>query len=566
MFPRCSFAIELAESVLTAGTTQKVWVVVTADQAIPRAERVTISAQSLAQATLGSGRSRVVAREQLWLSSFDFPLPPEGLGAGSHRFECTLSIPASLGPAFVGEECAREHELWARLEVDWAVDPTAKFPLPIAAAPQQAAARPVLHRSAADFARDFLVDLSLESDVLVWGQTVRGEVAVRAAPDKKLKKLLLRLVSRDTVHLGGGQEERRTFRQEVSVPMVDLANERRVRFSIPIDERCACTHRDGYLDNDLELSYQLDLSTLAATPEASVALTVLPPGSTLTGASTLQPLHERRAIDEAAGLVRVQIADAPREGRLGAMVTLDFPDVALGIKLRELGLLDGFTSSPLLPADLTHRFHLRTHSELEQTHQLEFFTAALRELGVSNQIELTDVSLRYHLTLPNDAHFEIVHGQARERAKRMIEALLAFPFAERCRTREEAWRTVAAQPGALLLPHRPAIVGLSHALRTQHGEPRVFPFSLVTDADELVLLLDLEELGGSFSAREGLAVSPLLASLREHVTLFWMTPWRIGARAPQDRFGPKQAVAAVEVLAAWVMHARGEAVVSSPYR
>lgn len=563
LFPHCAFALELQDTVLVAGAAHDVCLVLTTNRELRRAERVRVEVWSVAQAGIGQGKGRVIVNEALWHDLFEIPLPAEGLAAGTHRFPLQLQIPADLGPVFTGEDCSRTHELQARLEVDWAVDPSAKFPLPIVSAPRTGQATPLVHRSPPDFARDFLVDLSLESNVLVRGQPLRGEVALRCATDKKCRRLVLRLGSRATVRIKGQEEIRRLPRQEVVIPMVDLEEERRVRFEIPTTE-IDCTHLDGVLDSEVELSYALDLSW--SSPTAGFAITVLPPGSELTGSPQIAPLLAKRSVVEGEH-VRIQVADAPRNGAPGALVTMVFPDLALGTKLRELGLLDGFAQSPLLPEALANRHRLRSEAgTLDAIHRARLYDALLGDLESCNQLELDDESLRYHLTLADDSQFEKVHHEAVARGQRLTKAIAAFPFSPRLVAHEESWRMAAAASHALLLPHRPAIYGLSVSIRTSLGEPRVFPFTITADTGEIELRFHLEELDGMFAAREQLDRSPLLESVRDRAQLTWATPWQISMRAKQPSFDVHQAVLAAEILATWVMHARGEAQVTSPYR
>lgn len=571
VLPHCTFELQLDEPVLVSGTRTRARLVLGANQPIPRAERLMVAAQSLATAMVGSGRNRTSLRRTLWNSSFEFPMPSGGLPAGKHVYVFDLDVPASLGAAFRGEDCAREHALWVRLDVDWAVDPTASFPLSIVAAPVSTAVRPLLHRSAPSFAEDFLVDLSLESDVLVWGQPLRGEVAVRTTQEKKCKHLRLQLASRDTVFLDGASDVRRKTRSELRIAMSELSEGRRVRFTLPFDSRLSVTHQDGSLDSEVELIYALDLGW--SLHDASIPIQVLPQGSKLEGAAQIQPLHERHLRRGNTGVVRTQVTEAPRDGKLGAEVLLELPDLDLGIRFRELGLLDGFTTSPLLPPAMAHRYRLRTDSPLEASLQTELFDALLGALDAEdatslqqNEVVLDDRTLRYHLTLQQDEQFALVERGAHERSKRALQVISSWPFSPRLAEQETVWRTVAAQAGALLLPHRPAIVGLSFSLRTQLGAPREFPYEIRTHREELELLVHVAELDGTFRARGELGTSPMLASLREEATLDWGSAWTLRVRAPWRRFDPRRAVAAVETLAAWVMHARGEAVIGSPYR
>lgn len=559
LVPRCEFALELPEP-LVAGALVHATLVVTVDQTLRRAERVRITFESVSSARLGAEGAREHAKG--WEQSLEFPIAAEGLVAGTHRYRFELQVPAQLGPAFRTAQCSQEYEAKAELDVDWAVDPKRSFLVHVRAPPRNVKARPVHYRSGGNLSSDVVVQLAIDSDMLRVGDAVRGEIVVRARPGRQHDFVTLHLRNRFMIRMGAGATVFAPL-ETLRIPWSALVGGVPMPFVIPVPPGARHSVRDGLIDREIELVCGLDYRE----EEDGVLLTLLPAGSTIEGtehARPLEPLRAQRSVDEQIGPIRMQLTEEPREGSLGALIALTYPDLALGTSFGELGLLGGFNSSPLLSAALGNRFFLRSkRGTVPDSQRAAFYDAALQLLASARELQLDDHGLRAHLSISQDSDFDAIVLQTRARARRIAGAVAAFPFALALRAEEDEWRTVSSTPGAFLLPHRPAIAGLVVALRTNLGEPRLFPYGIAADDGTLVVSLDLDADLAAFDARRQLGTTPTLATLRTQFELAWDRQ-RIVARTRSRDL--RQAVDAAQQLAAWVIDARGEALVTSPYR
>jgi hypothetical protein len=296
-------------------------------------------------------------------------------------------------------------------------------------------------------------------------------------------------------------------------------------------------------------------------------------------------LREGRApvlVEGQVGPVALRIVDAPREARLGVDIDLEFPDVALGLALRPLGLLEGFRESPLLPAPLAKRYLLRADPEgpdpaLDAAALGAFVGAVLGDYVTFEEVRFSDHHLGAHLAIPNDEGPRMVEiaRAACTTAARIADAIARLPFRSTMAASRPAWLATAAERGAFLVPTGPSLHGLVFRARVLAGEERAITVTLrtawknglpTTHAD--VDLASAPIPSGAFGQLAG--ESPT-ENLRAVFALFPSAHvLSNGGGATLARAGavddPRALLPAIEAFLAWVLEVRGERRAELPYR
>ena len=146
---------------LRPGTRAEGVLVVTAPAPIPRAGSIELVFVSMAWAGYGGGNGRSIERRVMFRAPLHVEIPSGLLAAGTHRFPYAIDLPNWLPPAYQGSDCAIEHTLEARLDVDWAVDPVVKMYPRIELAPREGRRMPMTTRSPVNFHESIVLEVMM---------------------------------------------------------------------------------------------------------------------------------------------------------------------------------------------------------------------------------------------------------------------------------------------------------------------------------------------------------------------------------------------------------------------
>lgn len=185
VFPSCTFDVEVEGGALVPGRKNTLTLRVRADEAMPRATRLEATVVGEAWATSGSTTDRETFLRRPAVLEL-----PHGLGAGVHRYAFSVDVPADLQQPFVGDECGAAVSLDVRLDVDWALDPTASLTLNVDHPPGRRTGKlPRLVRSPAHVHAVLSLEVTLESSVVAQGEPLVGSLALRAGHDVGFRRL-----------------------------------------------------------------------------------------------------------------------------------------------------------------------------------------------------------------------------------------------------------------------------------------------------------------------------------------------------------------------------------------
>lgn len=620
LFPKCEFDVLTTDGSIIAGRENKLALQLNAPVAIPRANALYMKFEAAAWIGYGSGKNRSVARRSLMSNSFQRKLPAGGLPAGISTYPFSLEIPPWMPDAYAGNDCGVRLSADVRLDVDWALDPQRTFAPRVVHAPTAAQKAPLFLRSDASFHTDFVLEVALDSAMVVSGDLLRGTVALRSGGNKNFDGIVLSVLSQATA-VFSQMTQRTSPLVSFRIPAKALRGGEPVPFAIPIGPQYPVTIYNGVFDVSSLLQLELDIPW-AFDPSLRVPITILPLGSDVHGEDRPVVLGSQRVAGLAAhaaaalgvpaatppqvfcartGIVTASLTDTAREGRIGTTVRFDYPDLNLGFESHEMGILDGFRNSDVLPAGLRERYFLETnksHRDPKTTSSREAFvraaTAGLR------QVDAFCIS-SHHLTwyveyTGNEAEFVERLGRfLLVRAAEIHDAAMGLPVPSEATSHAEAWRRAAeglgltapptvagdTQPGAHYVPSVPAIIGLRTDVRVMGGELRSFSLDLSTEwigrsLSEARTVLSFRPLGFVFgtgrdaqgSREGGIDMShPLLSRLREQF------PEIIHAQAAELRVGhaglspdPAGALALSDALVAWALESRSEQRADAPYR
>ena len=364
LFPKCTFEVLVTGGVLRAGTRVEGVLVVTAPEAIPRAESIELVFESVAWAGYGGGKNRSVDRRVMFRAPLHVDVPAGVLAAGTHRFPYSIDLPSWLPPAFGGNDCAIEHTLEARVDVDWAVDPVVKLRPAIEVAPREGTRLPITTRSPGNFHESIVLEVTLASSVIAHDEPLTGQIALRSGHDARFDAVELQMAGAARIVMGL-KDRRLGGGSMIRIPAQSLRSGEAVPFQFPPNAHLQPSFRSSFIDHEVILTVKVDIPW-AADPSFPLMLDVLPPGSTLhggAGASIVGGERLRRIASvmaestglreghaptfvegDVAGPVHVRISDAPRDGRLGIDIDIVFPDVELGIDFGRSGCSRGFAA------------------------------------------------------------------------------------------------------------------------------------------------------------------------------------------------------------------------------
>lgn len=599
LFPKCKFQVFLRNSgVLVAGERNEGTLVLHVPEHIPRAEHIYLDLHSEAWAGYGSGKSRRVERHQLLHLVSRVDLPKEGMPPGEHSYPFAFDLPPWLPPQLAGYDCAITHELKATLDVDWAIDPVERV-FPRVVRPTGHGRRSVLvARSPNGFHDRIVLEATLSSSVVTEGEPLDGKIALRAGADAKFDAVVLTLARVATVVMGRG-DARRTDLAVIRIPAARLLGGEAVAFTFPPQEDTVPSFRSGHIDNSYVLHVACDIPW-GFDPEFSVPFEMLPRGSVLEGelGSVALGSERRRQIAHYVasrtgltegtspvlvhgreGPVRFALVDAPREGALGIEAALTYPKLGVDIRMRPLGMLDGFRQSPLLPAELQDKFFLRVEPPKDRFDREPLgepeLHALLGGLGLADEVRIDDHRLAFHQRVEDDAEWIAKHAENLvARAKVLASIIARLPFPKVLAHTRPTWEATAVERSGSLVPSVPAIDGMSLGVRTIGGEERSFELAIVTVWEDGLARTEVDLSFPGFALPEH--ALPMLAGKVEHamlgslrgtfVTLAAEGRHAIRAFTSKHVDDPRALFPAIEGLVAWVLEVRGERRADAPYR
>jgi hypothetical protein len=599
LFPKCGFQVLLTHGVVVAGSRLDGVLELAVPEDIPRAQRVELFFRSKAWVGYGSGNHRSVMRRDLFVSPVRTDLPANlPLAQGTYRFPFQLDIPSWLPPGFAGPDCAIEHVIEARLDVDWAIDPTTRAEPVVVMLSREGYRAPAVVRSPDGFHGELVVEVSLASKVVAQGEPVSGTIALRSGRDARFDAVLVSYASVATMRMA--QKDRRRGKSVTArIPAERLRGGDGVPFVIPADASIPPTFHNGFIDHDVVLHVSVEIPW-ASDPSFEFPLEVLSPRSTVHGDQFAVPvgserlqqisaamagatgLREGRApvlAEGAVGPVEVRVADGPRQGHLGIDVDVTYPDVELGIVFRPLGMLDGFRGSPLLPEGLQAGYLLRIEppsgrAGLAERALASFIAALTDDLDGAVELRLSDHHLGMHFALVDDEPSRMVAVAlfARDKARAIADAIAKLPFPAAVESSRRAWEATAREHSAVLVPTGPSLHRLVFASRVVGGEERVFGAAIRTtwDGEDPSTRVDVD-LGGaplpkdacaeianeSVRLRGVLAVFPAIQVLQSD---------RVTLERPGFTLDPRSLLPGIELFLSWVIEARGERRAVQAYR
>lgn len=601
LFPDCDFEVLLPRDGVVAGERLEGTVVLLAKEDIRRAERLDLAFISTARAVYGSGQNQSVRRATMFHAPLEMTLPGS-LAKGRHEHRFSVDIPSWLPPGYDGDRCSVWHEIAVRLDVDWAIDPTKTFAPKVIPLRRRVNASRVQIRSGPSFHDSIIVEIALQSTSVVQGGAIEGSVAVRNAKSKRFDAVELAIVGSATMALGRG-DRRRGFEKRFRIEAERFPDGRSVPFSLPIDATVIPSFTNGFIDHDVMLEVRLDIPW-ASDPSFGVPLEILPPGSVVEGGEAPPVVGSDRTkllarsmarasglgegtyptlVEDVAGHVALRVIDGPRDSRPGIDVSIDFASVDLGLELRPERLLD-FRRSPLLPDALASRYFLRRTPEagagpVADEAVAAFVAALCRRVEDATAIQLGDSHLGFHVAVEDDseAGYQGLAALAKQKSEDVVDAIAALPFPRAISSSEPAWRAMAAEHGAALVPSRPAIHGVVLGARVHGGEERSLratlraewkdgaPVGARWDVDLAAMPLPEKVRAELEAAREKADALPAsLGALFASIEVQGRDAVSLAAEGWHD--DPRSWLPGLEIFFAWVLEVRRERRVDSPYR
>jgi hypothetical protein len=603
LFPSCSFQVLVPDGVFVPGTKVDGMLVVVAPEDIPRAESVDLVFRSVAWAGYGAGNSRTVARRVMYEAPLHVALTRAALPAGRHQFPFKLDLPPWLPPGYTGSDCGIHHEISMRLDVDWAVDPVTKLVPVIAMVPREGTRTPLITRSPAGFHESIVLEVTLASTVIAHDEPLMGQVALRSGHAARFDAIELLFAGSARITMTRG-DRRRGAGHMIRIPADALRGGEAVPFQFPPSPHFPASFRSSFIDHAAALTVSADISW-ATDPSFDLMIDVLPVGSSIAGATGSAivggerlrriagvmaqetGLHDgRRPVlveGNVAGPVSVRISDAPRSGRLGLDIDIEFPEVELGITFRPLGIIEhGVRTSPLLPDPLGDRYLLRVappdaRPAIDDAALATFLRALLEDVAFADDVRLSDHHIGMHVPIPNDELPRMVDlaRAAHAKAKTIAGAIAALPFPAPVAAARPAWQATAAEQNAFLVPTGPSLHGLTFRGRVLAGEERTITASLRTrwtkDGPTMHVDVDLREVPlpkAAWPELESATPSERLRAVRALFPSAHVMAQGNGATldAPQWAADPRALLSGIETFFAWVLETRGERRADLPYR
>jgi hypothetical protein len=599
VFPEAKFQVLLPNGALEAGRSVSGELVIDAPEPIP-AEHINLCMRSTVWAGYGSDKSRSVVHEDIFFAPLHVDLPGY-LAAGLHRYPFVIDVPAWLPEPFDGDDCGVGHRIGVWLDVDWAPDVATSVKPMVVQRPREANRVPVVMRSREGLYQNLVLEVTLASSVIAHGEALEGQIAIRAGHDARFDAISLRLTSVAFI-LMGRRDRRRGDGMTINVPAAVLRAGEPVPFRFPTNTALPPSFQTGRLDHQWALVITADVGR-EVDPSFEIPVEVLPRGSKLYGVASgaiigsgrlryvtaamarASGLREGRLpvlCEGASGPVSIRVTDVGREGRLGVMIDLTFPDVELGTTFRQPHNLASLGTAALFPAPLRDGYghHLDGGSRRVAVapEALEaFFQAVLGELGKPDEVRMTDRSLALHYPIPNDEveRMSAIAVFAKSKADQVAAAIAALPFPPELGAHRATWQTFAATEGATLVPSGPAIHGVVVRARILGGEERALRASVRTiwskGAPSTRLEIDLAAAPLPKAARGELEAEVVVERVRAIRALFpeghvANEGQMVTLERPGFTEDPRAITAALDAVLAWTLDARGERRADSPYR
>ena len=613
LFPKAEFKVLVDDGRVVSGKKLDGVLVLVAPEDIPRAEHVDLIFRSTAWAGYGSGKNRGVVRRQMFLAPLKhdlikgIPLPK-----GEHRYPFSIDVPPWLPPGLAGPDCGIQHEIEARLDVDWAKDPVTTLVPRVELPATQGFREPRGTRSPNGFHAEIVLEVTLGSTVITQGETLSGEVALRSGHGARFDAVVLSMRSSVAVPMGRG-DRRQGAGTAIRIPAEMLRAGEPVAFSFPPNPHLPPSYRTGFLNHDVVLDVSVDIPW-ATDPSFEIKLSVLPHGSIMHGEASKAPVGSERlrrnaaAMAQATGLavarppglvegsvgpVVLRIDDVAREGHLGLGAELSFPDLELGITFRPLGALEGFRDSPLLPegSRIRDKYLLRCKPEDERPPVPDdvlraFFAALFAGFEQADDIRLADHHVGVHFPLPHDESPRMIEAAQllQARASEIGQQIARLPFPAPVAQTRPAWEAMAVEQGAVLVPTGPSLHGIVFRARVLTGEERSITASIRTvwkkpgprvsagtgPIPEAQIEIDLRSSplpSAAWAALASSTPSDLLRAVRASFTT--IEPLAGGGGVTLERQwtpDPHALLSPIATFFDWVLDFRGERRVDSPYR
>jgi Arrestin (or S-antigen), N-terminal domain len=603
VFPKCSFELVLPGNVLVAGARADVILDLVTQEPIAHSKSVDLHFRSDIWLDHYNPRTRsATTQESAFVTLLKVDVPGGFLPAGRHRFHFALDLPPSLPPSFGRDKCWVEHTLEARLDVDWAIDPVAKFSPAVVMGPVRDVYSPMTGRRAVGSRSNAVLEVVLASDVVAFGEPIEGQIALRGELDAACESIELSLMSRATsplIYTNYLQWTNASLRIAASALRSGVA----VPFQLPGGLGVAPSFGHALLSYDHYLAVKVDLPWSINSTVVEYPLQILPRGSVLDAGAAAGSIGVDRlrmiaaVMAQGSGLetgepptlvegtvecVTVRVTDAPERGELGIDVDFGYPDVELGIELRPRGLLDGRRGRAGLPPGLADHYALNRSPKgarpaVDDAAFEAFAAAALADLGDVRRVRFSDHHLGVHIAVAKDdpTWLVAVARAARARASAIAEAIARLPFPTSVASSRPAWLATAAEQGAFLVPTGPSLHGLTFRVREPGGDERAFGVTLRTlwGPDGPLTRVDVElreaPLPGAAKAEiEGEATSERLRPVRAMFPSARVLGEGQGVVLERPSFTaePRSLLPALEALFWWVFEARGERRQGSPYR
>lgn len=586
LFPECKFALVAEGGVLRAGQTNRGVVELDVSESITNAAAMAFRFQTIGKVKYPGDETETVLRNAL----MTIPLRsefPQGLAAGLHRVPFSLDLPWNLPGAISVDGATITHEIQLYLDVAWSFDHSATFEVYVRpAAVHGAARRPLSFRTDANLHRAVAFDVNLASSVLVEGEWVTGELALRSGHDVPFSKLVVSLHQTATAWMGRGDTRTRRI-IDIYIPSDALRSGGTVSFRLPTDGLVP-SNRNGQIDVKTALGFAL------APPYGSYfTLDILPAGSTAPSPvnAARPPLGVARmqrhadAVTAHTGLERgrlptlgrgrdgaidVTIADASSGASCMAVEHHRFPDVGLGLRSHPRGALS--LAPSVAPLALTKRWVIDARETwLDREIVRAFLTHILQDAANASALEIGDrhLTIWHPLTADHDEDWIAVGSLAKERGRRIAEAIGALPFPDE--SVREAWSTAAALESAFLLPHLPALALVRRSAGIASGEQRQLTATITTrrasDSTEVAIAFDAPLTPKAIAElREDPRDEGLRALRATYSSIYAESPQHVVAIAKGVVVDPRPLLDTLETFLDWHLRRRSERRGDGPYR
>ncbi|MDB4942347.1 MAG: Arrestin (or S-antigen), N-terminal domain [Labilithrix sp.] len=582
LFPKATFEVLVPDGRIAIGGVTRGIVVLDTARDIPRVSELVVELVSIARFRYPAVWDRVLFTAKARVTQ------PPVLAKGTHRIPFEIETPSWLPPTFFDELTDVEHRVDVRLDVAWGLDPSTRLQPPVVLRPREGHREPVRLRLPPAFHARARIELVVDSRVVRQGEPVLGHVELLQGtiePYPGITLLLMRNVAT------GSETSWWSNDASVLVSAAALAAGQPVAFEIPADAVSRPSFRTGFVDNAVYLGVMLQNDFASFLVRAHrVALEVLPRGSIihddLGGASVLRGRAAQVAAatglregdgsclaeGEPAGLtLRIHETTAATGRELE--VSIGYPDLGLGLELRELSPLHAALARATLPAFPRHQ-PVAKRDDLPPS----FFADLFRDVPPEGQPSLSDYQLgiRFGLVDGSAEHLLDRTRWAIAHAHRVAAVIDTLPFPTPVpAAAADAWRACARSTRALLVPSAPTLSGLPFHRLTADQQDRAFTATLTTvwkdgaPRDRVFLYLGEARLPESaIGPLENHAFPDGLAALRAVFSAAHVTSSGEVLTLERSAWSsdPATLLPVLEAVIDWIMRERGELRNTSAYR